>query len=241
MPNAKYPLSHFTLHAPSVGLPYWFLSHDFAETFGVRYSREAAAELQELVGDLGARVDYEADAVTLRVKRNESVIPTLRAIYQRMQWDGTELERIEASVLAHKRPRPKKVAVGDTFLIPIGDDKYGLGQVLEIAYKAPTVAVFRCVGRAAELEQNDPRKLRPLAILHLGLGCSLFTNDWPVIASHRVVHSPSGGFGGARDAIGSHSFSGDGYVVELLRAHAGLRSWEDGFADPDWLRKFVLE
>ena len=241
MLNAKYPLSHFTLHAPSVGLPYWFVSHDFAETFGVEYSREAARELKELVGPFGARVDYEAGIVTLRVKRNENVMPTLRAIYQRMQWDSTELEQIEASGLAHKRPRPKKIAVGDTFLIPIGENKYGLGQVLEIAYKAPRVAVFRCVGGAADLGRNEPKRLRPLAILHLGPGCSLFTGDWPVIASHRVVHSPSGGFGGARDAIGSRSFGGDGYVVELLQAHTGIRSWEDGFADPEWLRRLVLD
>ena len=237
----QFPLSHFTLHAPSVALAYWFVSHDFAEALGLEYSRDAARELKQLVGHLGARVDYEADAVTLRIKRNENVVPTLCAIYARMQWDTAELQQIEASILAHKRPRPKKISAGDTFLIPIADGVYGLGQVLDVQYKAPTVAVFRSVGPAADIEGSDPTKLRPLAILHLGLGCSLFTGDWPVIGSHRVAHSPAGGTSGARYAIGAISWGDDGYTIELLRAHAGLDTWEQDFADPNWLRKHVLE
>jgi hypothetical protein len=237
----EFQLSRFSLNAPSVALAYWFLSCDFADAFGLEYSRDAARELKQLVGHLAARVDYEADTVTLRIKRNENVIPTLRAIYARLHWDAAELRKIEATVLAYKRPRAKKIAAGDTFLIPIADGVYGLGQVLEVQYRAPTVAVFRCVGPAADIERNDPASLRPLAILHLGRGCSLFTGGWPVIASHRVRHSPAGGTTGARDTIGAISWGDDGYTVELLRAHAGLDTWEQDFADPDWLRKHVLE
>lgn len=237
----QFPLSHFVLHAPSVGLAYWFVSHDFAEALGLEYSRDAARELKQLLGHLGARVDYEADAVTIRIKSNENVVPTLRAIYARLQYDAAELQQIEPAVLAYKRPRAKKIAAGEVFLIPVGNDLYGLGQVLEVQYKVPTIAVFRCVGPRAELEAKDPKALRPLAILHLGLGSSLASGDWPVIGSRRVLHSPSAGAGGARGEIGSVSFGGDGPVVALLRAHAGLDTWEQDFADPNWLRKHVLD
>lgn len=240
MPETRFDLSHFSLHAPSEGLSYWFVSHDFAGALQLDYSRDAARQLQQLLGGLGVRVEHEADAVTLRVKRTDDVMPALRAIYTHAGWDQGELDRIAESVRAFKRPRPKKIAAGDTFLIPIADDVVGLGQVLEVRHKAPTVAVFRCVGAARDVEQRNPTALKPLAIQHLGLGCSLLTGEWPIIASHRVAHSPAAGRGGARDTIGAISFGGDGYIVELLRAHAGLDTWEQGFADPNYLRKFVL-
>lgn len=240
MPETEFHLSHFSLHAPSAALSYWFVSHDFADVLDVDYTKEAARQLEQLLGGLGVRVDHEADAVTLRIKRNENVIPALRSIYAHAGWEPSELDRIAESVRTFKRPRAKKIAAGDTFLIPIGVDVVGLGQVLEVRYRAPTVAVFRCVGAARAVEQENPASLKPLSILHLGLGCSLLTGEWPIISSHRVAHSPAAGRGGDRDSIGAISFGGDGYVVELLRAHAGLDTWEQGFADPDYLRKFVL-
>lgn len=241
MPALQLVLSHFLLHAPDETLGCWFVSHDFAGSFGLEYSRDAARELKELLRGLPVRIDYEADAVTLRISQKDDVVPALRTIYERLGWATAELEPLEAIVRAHKRPRPKRVASGDAFLIPLGDDVYGMGQVLELSHRAPTVAVFPWVGPAREVETRDPTSARPLSILHLGLDCSLFTGEWPVIGSHRVVHSPSAGVGGKRNAVGSRSFGGDGFVVRLLRAHAGLDDWERGFVDPAYLRTLVLE
>jgi len=238
--STEFRLSHFSLHAPNEGLAYWFVSHDFAEALKLEYSKDAASQLKQALGDSNVRVDYEADAVTLRIKRNEDVIPALRSVYEAAGWDPAELGQIEHSVLTFKRPRPKKIAAGDTFLIPIGNDTFGLGQVLEVSYKAPTVAVFHCVGPAHEIEVKDPTTLKPLSILHLGLGCSLLTGKWRVVSSYPVTHSPAAGTSGDRDSIGAISFGGDGPVVDLLRADAGLDAWEKGAGDPNYLRKFVL-
>lgn len=241
MPDSHFPLSRFSLHAPTEALGYWFVSHDFADALGMEYSRDAARELKGVLRGIRARIDYEGDGVTVRIQRTEDVIPTLRAIYRRLEWPDAELDEIEKSVRTYKRPRPKKIAVGDTFLIPVTEDLFGLGQVLEITHRAPTVAIFRCVGRAEEIEATDPTTASPLSILHLGLGCSLYTGGWPVVGSHRVGHSPSGAYGGARHSVGAHSFGGDGVAVQLLRAHAGLESWEQQlYGEPGYLRKFVL-
>lgn len=241
MPGGDFPLSHFLLHAPSEMLGYWFVSYDFADALELEYSRQAAKELKQILDGLRVRIDYEADAVTLRIRRNEDVIPVLRSIYQRVRWDPAELEQIERSVRDYKRPRAKKVAVGDVFLIPISDERFGLGQVLDLRRKAPTVAVFPFVGPAPEVQIKDPVQTKPLAILHLGPGCSLFTGKWPVIGSRPVAHSPAAGHSGDRDSVGAISWGGDGYVVQLLRTNAGLDSWEQDFADPNYLRKLVLK
>ena len=67
-------LRHFTFHSPDDILPYWFVSHDFAQLFGVEYSSEAAKIFQRIMPS-GVRIDYEADAVVMRIARKERVMP----------------------------------------------------------------------------------------------------------------------------------------------------------------------
>lgn len=232
-------LGHIKLYSPDELSSYWFVRHDFAGAFGLEYSRDAAKFLKQVLPRGGARIDYEADAVTLWISRNDRLIPTLMAIYQRLGWDTAELTEIAQEVLAFKRPRPRKVAVGDVFLIPVASDLFGLGQVLDMNYKAPTVAIFTHLGSSAELECFEISKGKPLTILHI-LGNSLYNGQWRVIGSDKVRLDPSCGPGGKQFDVGSTSWSGDGPIVDLLQAYAGLRSWEEGYHDPNYLRKLVL-
>jgi hypothetical protein len=234
----KLTLRHFTLHSPDEILPYWFVSHDFAQLLGVEYSSEAAKMLKRIVPG-GARIDYEADAVVMRISRKERVMPALRAIYAHAGWDSSELDAAEKQIAGFRRPKPCRVAAGDAFLVPFADDLYALGQVLEIRYKAPTVAIFDSIGHAETLIKRGPSGLRPLTILHIG-GNSLYKGAWQIIGSYPVVQDPSSGPGGRYGAVGSISYGGDGPIVDLLRAKAGLRSWEEGFYEPNYLRKLVL-
>jgi hypothetical protein len=39
VPGADFRLSHFSLHAPSEMLGYWFVSYDFADALNLEYSR----------------------------------------------------------------------------------------------------------------------------------------------------------------------------------------------------------
>jgi hypothetical protein len=231
-------LSHVRLFSPDELLPYWFVSHDFAGALGLEYSRDAAKILRRAIPPGGGKIDYEADAVTLWISRNDRVIPTLMAIYQRLGWDTAELAEIEAQVLAFKRPRPRKVSVGDVFLVPVAPDLFGLGQVLDINHKAPTVAIFTCLGSSKDLERFTISEGKALTILHI-LGDSLYKGQWPIVGSNEVRLDASSGPGGKRFGEGSMS-CGDEPIVELLKAYAGLRTWEEGYHDPNELRKLVL-
>jgi hypothetical protein len=232
-------LNHIKLFSPDELLSYWFVTYDFAGALGLEYSRDAAKILKRALPPGGAKIDYEADVVTLRISGNDRVIPTLMAIYQQLGWDTAELIEIEPQILAFKRPRPRKVAVGDVFLVPVAPGLFGLGQVLDIHHKAPTVAIFTRLGSSADLERFAISEGKPLTILHIG-GNSLYKGQWRIIGSSDVHLDPSCGPGGNRFDVGSTSWGGDGPIVDLLKAYAGSRSWEEGYRDPNELRKLVL-
>jgi hypothetical protein len=227
------------LFSPDELTSYWFVSHDFAGAMGLEFSRDAARELKKAIGPGRARIDYEADAVTVRISRKENVIPTLAAIYHRIGWDKSELDSITPQVMACKRPRPRKIAIGDVFLVPFAPERFGLGQVLDVNYKFPTVAVFTSVGTAEELAARPVSGCDALTILHIH-GNALYKGQWPVIGSAPVKLDPAAGPGRKTGEVGSTTWGGDGPIVDLLGAFVGLRTWEEGYHDPNDLRKLVL-
>jgi hypothetical protein len=232
-------LAHFTLHSPDELLSYWFVSHDFAGALGLEYSKEAAKVLKKTISTHGIKIDYEADAVTVRTSRKAAVIPALREIYRCAGWDAGELDGIESQVLTFKRPQRRAVSTGDVFLVPIDVDLFGMGQVLDLSYRIPTIAVFSCTGKAAEMENRRPEHCSVLTIVHIH-GSSLYTGRWPIIGSAPVELDPGSGPKGRLGTVGSSNYGGDGPVRELLRAHAGLDDWVPMFGDPAHLRKLVM-
>lgn len=235
----KIQLSHFSLISPDELLPYWFVSHDFAEELDIEFSKEAATAIKKAIETRGVRVDYEADAVTLRISSNEQVIPTLISLYNLLKWDIAELEQCRTQVTTFKRPRPRKLTVGDVFHVPIAEDLVGLGHVLEIAYKAPTVAIFTSIGCPNEVPPSKISQSKLLTILHIG-GSSLYKGEWPIIGNSIPTLDPSAGPGGKNLSVGSTSYGGNGPIVDLLMAYAGKRSWSEGFHDPQYLTKLVI-
>jgi hypothetical protein len=229
----EFELSHLKLFSPDEVLTYWWVDHDFAGEFGVEYSSDAARELRRILPH-GARVDYEADLVTVRISRKANVVPTLATIYERLGWDQTELAELEPRVHSFKRPRPHRVAIGDVFLIPVAEDLFALGQVLDVHDIQQTIAVFPRLGREADLKPALVEQAKPLTILHV-IGVSLLKGEWRVIGSERVRLDPSSGPGGKLYEVGSRSYGNDWPVVPLLRANAGLAPW-----DRERLRDLVM-
>jgi hypothetical protein len=185
-------------------------------------------------------LDYEADAVTIRIASGRKVVPALRQLYAGLGWDSRELDAIEPQILAFRRPRPLPITNGDVFIVPLTPELCSLGQVVDLRRDSPTVAIMRWLGPPEQARALTVASLRPLTILHT-LGPSLRTGDWPIIANQPVVLDPASGPGGRRDAIGSRSYGGDGPVAELLRAFAGLATWEQDYHDPQYLRKLIIE
>jgi hypothetical protein len=97
------PLAHLILVPPDEALSYWFVSHDFAAVLGIEFSRDAATVLRKLLAPYKVRIDYEADTVTLRIARKDSVIPALRALYAHVGWDTAELDDLEPTVRGFRR------------------------------------------------------------------------------------------------------------------------------------------
>lgn len=220
-------------------MPEIALAADFAGALGLEYSRDAARVLKNAISTPGIQIDYEADAVFVKTSRKGAIIPALRELYQRIGWDAAELDAVEAQVSKFKRPRPRKVAVGDVFLVPISDEIFGLGQVLDLKFRAPTIALFPFIGSREDAADLNPSTRIPLTILHIG-GRSLYQGRWPIRGNDPVQHDPSSGPGGDRMAVGSRSYGGDGPVLELLRAYAGLDEWSPMFGESDYLKRLLV-
>ncbi len=232
-------LSHFTLYPPDELLPHWWVMHDFAGELGLEVQHDAAKELRKVLPP-GTRMDYESDFVFIQVSKSERVVPTLRAIYERLGWDPAELTRLEAEVMAFRRPRPHRIAVGDVFVIPVEDELVALGQVLDKHYGSPTVAVFPDLARVVDIDPATVVTAVPLTIVHIG-GDSLYKGLWTVVSSQAVTLDPGAGPDGRNGEVGSCTYGGDGPVVDLLKAHSGLGSWDiDPRHRSRYLRKLVM-
>ncbi len=234
-------LSRITLFAPDEMTSRWSISHDFAGEFGLEYSSEAAGRLRKAL-PRGAQIEYEADAVTVTIAKRSNVVPALLAVYECLGWDPAEVLAAGPRILAYERPRPRKIAVGDVFLVPVAEDQFGIGQVLDVHYGHPTVAVFRVTGTEGELEVGHAQicRGRPLTILHT-LGNSLLTGKWRIIGNERVRLNPSSGPGGKMFEVGSVSYGWDGPVVQILRAHIGIGPWNPYPKEEDSLVHLVMK
>jgi hypothetical protein len=235
----NFKLTHFELFAPDELRSYWFISHDFAGLLGLEYSTEAAAAIKAVVASRGVEVEHEADAVTLRIRRKELVIATLLSLYEAFGWDASEIHRIAPQIDSFKRPRPRVLSPGDVFLVPAAADLVGLGQILELNHKSPTIAIFTRRGPLDEFPLTELARSKLLTVLHT-TGLSLYKGDWPVVGSVAPFHDPASGPGGRMFEVGSKSYGGDGPVLALLQATAGRRSWSEGFHDPGYLRNLVM-
>jgi hypothetical protein len=239
--EVEIQLSRLTLFAPDEMTSRWFISRDFAGDFGLEYSSEAAKLLRKAL-PRGAEVEYEADAVTVTIARKSNVVPALLAIYECLGWDPAEVLAAEPRVLSYKRPQPRKLAVGDVFLVPVAEGLFGIGQVLDVHYGHPTVAVFRVTGAEGELELGQAQicRSKPLTILHT-LGNSLLMGKWRIIGNRGVRLNASSGPGGEIHQVGSVSYGWDGPVVEILRAHIGIGPWNPYPREQDSLVHLVME
>ncbi|CAO1651117.1 hypothetical protein I6E81_00125 [Salinibacterium sp. NG22] len=81
-----------------------------------------------------------------------------------------------------------KIKVGDVFIIPAGDGRAGVGQVVGVYGKSDYYfAIFDTV---VPLEVSDERAIEalksPLLFLGLSLDAKIFFGDWPVVAHAEV-------------------------------------------------------
>jgi len=216
----KFELSQLTLFSPDEVLPHWFISHDFAALLGCEHSKQAAAVLDRAVAQRGVSIDYEADAVTLRISKKQLVVPTLSSLYDLFKWDPAELARIQPAIESFTRPKPRPVTAGDIFEVPVAADLAALGQVLEIRFKSPTVAIFRRPGPLGAIPPSELADEPVLTILHIG-GDSLYTGRWPIVGSCVPNHEPSSGPGGQAGAVAAR------VTVEMDQSLTCSRPFQD--------------
>lgn len=142
--------------------------------------------------------------------------------------------------MARKR---QKWAVGDLFLVPTSDGRFGVGQVIggKAILNSVSIALFcdRCAGPDDALEVNLSRA-NAFSALFVTRDL-LDSGTWQVVGNRPVLFSQSElpwEHTRTRNWVGA-KVSGSANVGRLVNAYFGLAAWDD-WHDPKFLDSLLL-
>lgn len=243
-------LGPIKIHLPDENQSYFSLFEDFAELFDKEFQSEAYKLLKEKLKDVKPKpqMDYEADFISIETTNVDTLLATIEAVVFlsctdfKLQFPVIDYEalRIEFTEVKKNRPKPKVWDTGDVFTIPLRDNSYSIGQVLD--KRRCTCALFEFKSHnKPSLETINFKQLKPISICHLSNGDLLNNGTWEVIFNATVSLNPNSGHGGKPGEIGSRSYGGCGILTDLAEVYWGLYPWNtkyhENFYDEMLLKK----
>ncbi len=132
---------------------------------------------------------------------------------------------------------PKKWEAGDVFAIPLKDNSFAFGQVLD--KENCTCVLLDMRSGSPVLSVPEFKKLRPISIMHLCKGDLLENGEWQILFRTREAFIPGDGRGGKAGTIGSRSYGECGAMKDLANAYWGLTPWNVMF-DENYYDKLLL-
>lgn len=248
MNQYQYTLGPVTIHFPDENQNNFSIFHDLAELFGKEYQSEAVKLLRAKLKEVKPKpsIDYESDNVSISTSNIETLLTVINAIIElsddKNKKSSPSINQDELKLVFENakknRPKPKKWDVGDVFAIPLSDDTFSIGQVIDKRYGC-TCALFDVHIKEALLNPSDFRKLSPISILHLGTNL-LNNGTWQIQFNDLVTLDPAGGSGGKFGEVGSTSYGGGGTMTDLADVYFGLQPWNVMF-DEDYYDKMLLK
>lgn len=220
---------------------------DCAELFGQEFQSDAYKLLKAKLKDTKPKpsMDYEGDYLHITTANVDTIITIIEAIFElsnseyKTKFPVLDLDQLKKEFTSAKknRPKPKKWDSGDVFIIPLKDNTYSVGQVLDKKYC--TCALFNNRLTNEFLGKDEFKKLKPISILHLGTGDLLNNGTWSVLFNEIVTLNPNNGSGGKFGEIGSRSYGGCGIMTDLAEAYWGLRPWNTLYKDDYYDEKLL--
>lgn len=206
---------------------------DCAELFGQEFQREAYELLKAKIKGLKPQpiVDYESDYLHITTTNVDTIISIIQAIIElsttnyKSEFPTIDINELRKQFSSAKknRPKPKTWQTGDVFILPLRDNSFTVGQVLDKKYC--TCALFDTRTNEKTLSSFDFKKLKPISILHLSNGDLLNNGKWEILFNEQVTINPKSGSGGKMGDIGSISYGQCRALTNLAEAYWGLTPW----------------
>ena len=232
MTQYKIQVGQITVNLPDENQSSFSIFEDLAELFDKEFQSEAVKLLKSQIKDVKPKpsIDSESDFTSITTSNVDTLLSVINVIIDLStneskksfaQVNQPELKKIFTSAKKN-RPKPKEWNTGDVFAIPLLDNTFSFGQVLDKKYC--TCALFDIRSTNSGLTVEEFKKLKPLSILHLG-GDLLNNGQWKVLFNEAVTLNPDNGSGGRFGKIGCTSYGGGGTMTDLANAYWGLEPW----------------
>jgi hypothetical protein len=230
--NKCYELGIITINFPDENQTNFSIFEDLAELFGKEYQSEAVKLLSAKLKDIKPKptIDYESDNVSITTSNTDTLLSVIDSIIELCTNENKklflEINREELNIVFENakknRPKPKKSNIGDVFVIPLCDNTFSIGQVIDKKHHC-TCALFEIRINVIQLTVSEFKKLRPISILHLSDNL-LSNGTWEFLFNEQVTLNPNSGCGGRYGDIGSASFSPE-MITDLANAYWGILPW----------------
>jgi hypothetical protein len=247
MKNNQYQIGQIKINLPDENQGYFSIFEDLAEIFGKEYQSDAVKVLRVKLKDIKpkASIDYESGFTHITTSNVDTLLSVIYAIVELSEKKSGEDLKSDLNYLKdlfekakRNRPKPKEWKVGDVFLIPLIDNSFSFGQVLDKKYC--TCALFNLKLNDPNLSQSRFFELQPISILHLSNGDLLNNGQWKVIFNEQVKLNPSSEYGGKAGTIGSISHGRCKAMVDLANGYWGLQPWNVMFEE-NYYDKLLLK
>ncbi|WP_044640357.1 Imm26 family immunity protein [Risungbinella massiliensis] len=154
--NARLHIGFMGLELPAYNINYYYISQDLADYFGVINNYEVEdivkKKRKESSGRWKIELDSESQCFVARSKRAEDLLELAIWILQRtkaLKKEEEEEIRTKAINIMNNwiPPKSQRWKVGDIFVIPLQQEKYAFGQVLQDDSYRTVCALFEhCLG-----------------------------------------------------------------------------------------------
>lgn len=247
MNQYRYKLGPITINFPDENQSNFSIFEDLAALFGKEYQSEAVKLLRSELKDIKpkASIDYESDNASITTPNIGSLLAVINSIIElsdekhKKLFPGINQDELKIVFANAKknRPRAKIWQTGDVFAIPLNDNTFSIGQVIDKKHHC-TCALFAIRTNTIPIDQSAFKNYKPIAIMHTT--DSLLNNGkWTILFNEPVTLNPNEGAGGRYGAVGSKSYS-PGIMTDLANAYWGLQPWNTWF-DEKYLDKLLLK
>jgi hypothetical protein len=230
------------------GRSFWIFE-DCAELIGLEFQSEAFKILKSRLKDTKPKpsMDYEADYLHISSANVDTILATIESIIElsspetRTKFGNIDFIALkkELSWAKKNRPKPKQWQIGDVFSVPLKDNSFTIGQVLDKRYHC-TCAVFdHRTFTQLNITATEFRKLKPISILHLAAD-QLNNGNWRILFNTKVTVNPDAGQGGKYGEIGSISYGSGKTLTDFAEVYWGLDPWNVK-AEEDYYDQMLLK